>query len=42
MNIWIIFLNKFWLKEYQKSRAEIVKQFDEHEIRRNELQKQLS
>jgi hypothetical protein len=30
------------LKEYQKSRAEIIKQFDEHEIRRNELQKQLS
>ena len=30
------------LKEYQKSRAEIVKQFDEQEIRRNEIQKQLS
>ncbi|CAF0999779.1 unnamed protein product [Adineta steineri] len=29
------------LKEYQKSRAEISKQFDEQEIRRNELQKQL-
>ncbi|CAF0783266.1 unnamed protein product [Adineta steineri] len=30
------------LKEYQKSRAEIIRQFDEHETRRNELQKQLS
>jgi len=30
------------LKEYQKSRAETIKQFDEHEARRNELQKQLS
>ncbi|CAF0755787.1 unnamed protein product [Didymodactylos carnosus] len=30
------------LKEYQKSRAEIVKQFEEQENRRNELQKQLS
>ncbi|CAF0819321.1 unnamed protein product [Adineta ricciae] len=29
------------LKEYQKSRAEILKQFDEQEIRRNELHKQL-
>lgn len=29
-------------KEYQKSRAEIIRQFDEHETRRNELQKQLS
>ena len=30
------------LKEYQKSRAEIIRQFDEHETRRNEIQKQLS
>lgn len=30
------------LKEYQKSRAEIVRQFDEHEARRNEIQKQLN
>jgi hypothetical protein len=29
------------LKEYQKSRAEIIRQFDEHEVRKNELQKQL-
>ena len=29
------------LQEYQKSRAEIIRQFDEHETRRNELQKQL-
>jgi hypothetical protein len=38
----LFFYIKFLLKEYQKSRAEITKQFDEHEIRRNELQKQLS
>ncbi|CAF1603624.1 unnamed protein product, partial [Didymodactylos carnosus] len=30
------------LKEYQKNRAEVVKQFEEQENRRNELQKQLS
>ncbi|CAF0884052.1 unnamed protein product [Adineta ricciae] len=30
------------LKEYQKSRAEIIRQFDEHETHRNELQKQLT
>ncbi|CAF3551445.1 unnamed protein product [Rotaria sordida] len=30
------------LKEYQKSRAEIIRQFDEQETRRNELQKQLT
>ncbi|CAF3653659.1 unnamed protein product [Rotaria socialis] len=30
------------LKEYQKSRAENIRQFDEQEIRKNELQKQLS
>jgi len=30
------------LKEFQKSRAEITRQFDESELRRNELQKQLS
>jgi hypothetical protein len=31
-----------FFQEYQKSRAEIIKQFDEHETRKNELQKQLS
>ncbi|CAF2060965.1 unnamed protein product [Rotaria magnacalcarata] len=30
------------LKEYQKSRAEFSKQFDEHEIQRSELQKQFT
>jgi WD40 repeat protein len=30
------------LKEYQKSRAEVIRQFDEHEVRKNELQKQLA
>lgn len=33
---------EFFFQEYQKSRAEIIRQFDEHETRRNELQKQLS
>ncbi|CAM2727165.1 unnamed protein product [Rotaria socialis] len=30
------------LKEYQKSRAEFTKQFDEHEIQRNEIQKKIT